>query len=113
MGDPRVPPVSRWLRRTSLDELPNLFNVLLGDMTLVGPRPDLPVHVRYYRPGQLKKFALKPGITGLAQVRGRGLLSFEETLRYDVEYVEKRSLLLDLQLLLLTVPALLRKDGAF
>jgi lipopolysaccharide/colanic/teichoic acid biosynthesis glycosyltransferase len=111
--DPRVTRIGRWLRRTSLDELPNFWNVLKGDMHLVGPRPDIEENVRYYSPRHLQKLVVKPGITGLAQVRGRGNLSFHETNELDVEYVEKQSLALDVWILLKTILVSLKREGAF
>lgn len=110
--DPRLTRVGRWLRRTSLDELPNLFNVLRGDMTLVGPRPDIPQMQRYYRPDQLAKFAVKPGLTGLAQVRGRNILSFQETIHYDLVYVAGKTFWLDLKILTRTAWVVCRQWGA-
>ncbi len=110
--DPRVPRWAIWLRRTSLDELPNLINVLLGDMSLVGPRPDIPEMMIYYTDAQKIKLNVKPGITGLAQVSGRGRLSFQETLKYDIEYVRNRSLLLDLKIIARTILAVFRRDGS-
>lgn len=111
--DPRITPLGRWLRRTSLDELPNLFNVLKGDMHLVGPRPDIAANIRYYSARERETMRLKPGITGLAQIRGRGLLTFKETNAYDLEYLETRSLVTDLRILVMTIPALLKREGAF
>jgi len=111
--DPRVTRVGRWLRKTSLDELPNFLNVLRGDMHLVGPRPDIAENIRYYEEPHMRKLSVRPGVTGLAQIRGRGLLSFNETVAYDVEYVERRSLLLDVKILLLTIPSMMRGDGAY
>jgi len=111
--DPRLTRVGRWLRRTSLDELPNFLSVLKGDMTLVGPRPDIVENIRYYSPEHLRKLDVKPGITGLAQVMGRGHLSFLETNDYDVRYVEDQSFLLDLKVLLRTIPIVMRRDGAY
>lgn len=113
MNDPRVPAFCRWLRTTSLDELPNLWNVLKGDMHLVGPRPDLPEHVPYYDAQQTKKLRVKPGVTGLAQVSGRGLLTFQETLEYDVRFVENRSLWLDLKVILKTFRVFFNRIGAY
>ena len=100
--DPRSTRVGRWLRRTSLDELPNLVNVLRGDMTLVGPRPEIPEMLPYYEPHQYCKFAVKPGLTGLAQISGRNILRFVETNAKDVEYVQRRSLGFDLWILVRT-----------
>jgi lipopolysaccharide/colanic/teichoic acid biosynthesis glycosyltransferase len=112
-NDPRVTRVGRWLRRTSLDELPNFISVLSGDMTLVGPRPDIVENVRWYQQEHLLKFRVKPGVTGLAQVSGRGNLSFHETNELDVEYVKSRSLIGDIRILLKTVWATLTRNGAF
>jgi lipopolysaccharide/colanic/teichoic acid biosynthesis glycosyltransferase len=104
--DPRVPEWAQWLRKTSLDELPNFMNVLRGDMTLVGPRPDIPEMTQYYTAEQRLKLRVKPGITGLAQIMGRGNLTFQQTLAYDLQYVRNRSLLLDLKILYATAVAL-------
>jgi lipopolysaccharide/colanic/teichoic acid biosynthesis glycosyltransferase len=111
--DPRVTRMGRWLRRNSLDELPNLFNVLVGDLHLVGPRPDITANIRYYTLVELAILQVKPGITGLAQINGRGFLTFKQTNSYDLEYVKNRSLMLDLGIILKTFPALLRRDGAY
>jgi lipopolysaccharide/colanic/teichoic acid biosynthesis glycosyltransferase len=113
VDDPRVTRVGRWLRRTSLDELPNLLNVLRGDMHLVGPRPDIAENVRYYSDHHRQKLRVKPGVTGLAQINGRGKLSFVETNEHDVEYVQRRSLSLDVKILFMTTVATLKRDGAF
>lgn len=112
-GDPRITRAGRWLRQTSLDELPNIFNVIRGDMHLVGPRPDIASNVRHYKPDHLQKFNVKPGVTGLAQISGRGLLSFDETNVHDCEYVATRSLLLDFKILVKTIPSLIKAHGAF
>jgi len=111
--DPRITRVGRWLRKSTLDELPNFWNVLAGDMALVGPRPDIPEMVVYYTEEQKKKLSVKPGITGLAQTHGRGRLSFQETLQYDLDYVYRKSILLDVKIVLRTVRLLLSSDGAF
>ncbi len=110
--DPRVTRVGRILRRTSLDELPQLVNVLKGDMSLVGPRPVPPYEVACYRNGDHKRLAALPGITGLWQVAGRCRVSFEEMIRMDTEYIRNASLWLDLKILLLTIPAVLSGRGA-
>ena len=102
-NDPRVTRVGRVLRQLSLDELPNLWSVVVGDMRLVGPRPEAPEVVQYYRPEEMIKFSCKPGITGLAQSNGRGLLNWDETLALDLQYVRTRSVLLDLKTILLTI----------
>lgn len=111
--DPRVPKWAVWLRQTSLDELPNFINVLRGDMSLVGPRPDIPELIKYYTNDQRIKLNVKPGITGLAQIEGRGHLGFQDTLKYDMEYVMNRSLLLDLKILVRTIVSIVRQSGAF
>jgi len=104
-NDPRVTRVGRMLRRTSLDELPQLFNVLKGQMSLVGPRPVPPYEVACYRNGEHKRLAALPGITGLWQVNGRCSVTFEEMIRMDLEYIRIASLWLDLRILVLTMPA--------
>jgi len=111
-GDPRITPVGRWLRRTSLDELPQLLNVLRGEMSLVGPRPPLPDEVARYERWELRRLSVPPGMTGLWQVSGRSDLPWEEWIALDLEYVDRWSLRLDLVLLARTVPAVLRGTGA-
>jgi lipopolysaccharide/colanic/teichoic acid biosynthesis glycosyltransferase len=111
--DPRVTRIGHFLRKLTLDELPNLWCVLVGDMRLVGPRPELPEIPKYYTPEEMYKFACKPGITGLAQINGRGLLNWGETLAWDVEYVRTRSVMLDLKILVLTVWYVIVRRGAF
>jgi lipopolysaccharide/colanic/teichoic acid biosynthesis glycosyltransferase len=105
--DTRITPVGRLLRVTSLDELPQLINVLRGDMALVGPRPALDWEVALYQPHHHERFLVKPGITGLWQVSGRNLLSMPEALDLDVAYVHRRSVALDLRILARTVPTVL------
>lgn len=112
-NDPRTTRFGEWLRKTSLDELPNFWNVLTGDMALVGPRPEIPEMLPYYSDEGLLKFSVKPGVTGFAQTAGRGHLSFRETVRLDVEYVKTRSLLVDLKVMLNTVAMVVRGHGAF
>lgn len=112
-NDPRVTRLGRWLRRTSLDELPNLVNVLKGDMTLVGPRPDIADNIRHYEAHELRKLDVKPGVTGLAQVEGRGLLSFEETNQLDLKYLDARSFWVDARILVRTLVELIRARGAY
>ncbi|MEU4618754.1 sugar transferase [Actinoplanes sp. NPDC023801] len=111
--DPRVTPVGRWLRRFSLDELPQLLNVLSGRMSLVGPRPPLPTEAAAYADDVRRRLAVKPGMTGLWQVSGRSDLSWEEAVRLDLRYVENWSLSLDLVILLRTVTAVVRSSGAY
>jgi lipopolysaccharide/colanic/teichoic acid biosynthesis glycosyltransferase len=109
-GD-RLTPLGRWLRATSLDELPTFWNVLRGDMSLVGPRPLLMQYLARYTPHQARRHEVRPGITGLAQVRGRNRLSWEKRFAYDVWYVDNRGLGLDLRILAETAGTVLRRDG--
>jgi exopolysaccharide biosynthesis polyprenyl glycosylphosphotransferase len=111
--DPRVTRVGRFLRKTSLDELPQLFNVLRGEMSLVGPRPALPEETARYAESQRGRLRVKPGVTGLWQVNGRHDLAFEDYVRYDLFYVENWSLTMDLYILAKTIPALLTARGSY
>lgn len=111
--DPRCTRVGRWLRRTTLDELPNLICVLKGDMSLVGPRPELPEVLVHYRHEELALFFTKAGVTGLAQIAGRSLLTIRERISIDLRYVAQQTVLLDLRILLHTVLAVLGGRGAF
>jgi lipopolysaccharide/colanic/teichoic acid biosynthesis glycosyltransferase len=108
--DPRVMPVGRFLRRYSIDELPQLLNVLRGEMSLVGPRPSLPWEVELYSPEQRRRHECLPGLTGLWQVSGRNRLSMQQMLSLDLEYVERQSLRLDLWVLWRTLSAVLAGD---
>ncbi len=110
--DPRVTPVGRVLRRTSLDELPQLYNVLRGEMSLVGPRPPLPSEVEKYTDGAYLRLSVKPGITCLWQVQGRSKLCFAKQVQLDLEYIRRRGYWLDLCILLRTIPAVLTCRGA-
>jgi exopolysaccharide biosynthesis polyprenyl glycosylphosphotransferase len=110
-NDGRITRVGRWLRRSSLDELPQLINVLRGEMSVVGPRPPIPYEVREYDIWQRRRLDMKPGITGLWQVSGRNRLTFDEMVRIDLYYIENWSLWLDLKVILLTLPAVWRDDG--
>jgi exopolysaccharide biosynthesis polyprenyl glycosylphosphotransferase len=112
-SDPRITVVGSWLRRWSLDELPQLFNVLLGDMSLVGPRPALPAETDQYPHHMRRRLAVKPGITGLWQVNGRSDLSWDEAIRLDINYVENWSLMLDVQILWKTWAAIRGGTGAY
>ena len=112
-GDARITRVGALLRRTSLDELPNLFNVLRGEMSLIGPRPTLPAQVAQYTERQRRRLAVKPGITGWAQVNGRASLPWSERIELDLYYVEHRSLLLDLRILLRTPLLVLGGGGLY
>jgi lipopolysaccharide/colanic/teichoic acid biosynthesis glycosyltransferase len=112
-GDPRVTPLGRFLRKMSLDELPQLWNVFRGDMALVGPRPPLPYELEQYEPWHRRRvLEAKPGVTGLWQVRGRSRTTFEEMVRLDLEYVRTRSLWTDLKILLATPRAVVSSKGA-
>jgi exopolysaccharide biosynthesis polyprenyl glycosylphosphotransferase len=112
-ADPRITRVGRWLRRTSVDELPQLWNVVLGDMSLVGPRPPVPSEYAKYTDYQKGRLAVTPGITCLWQINGRAEIPFEGQVELDIEYIARRSLLLDLKILVLTVPAVLSGRGAY
>ncbi len=112
-NDPRVTGVGRWLRRTSLDELPQLLNVITGEMSLVGPRPPLPAEVEQYADWHRKRLTVAPGMTGLWQVSGRSELPFDEMVLLDLYYIENWSLGMDLQILLRTLPAVVTGKGAF
>jgi lipopolysaccharide/colanic/teichoic acid biosynthesis glycosyltransferase len=112
VDDERVTRVGHWLRRSSLDELPQLWNVLQGTMSLVGPRPPIPYEVEHYPPHWFARFAVKPGLTGLWQVSGRSDLALEEMVALDVEYSRRRSLWFNLLILARTIPAVLSTRGA-
>ena len=111
-GDKRVTRVGHLLRRASLDELPQLWNVLRGDMSLVGPRPPIPYEVEHYPPHWFDRFAVKPGMTGLWQVSGRSELGLEEMVALDIEYVARRSLWFNVTILARTVPVVFAGRGA-
>jgi lipopolysaccharide/colanic/teichoic acid biosynthesis glycosyltransferase len=111
--DPRRTRVGRVIRKFSIDELPQLINVFRGDMSLVGPRPPLPSEVDQYQPWQRKRFEVLPGITGLAQISGRSDLLFDETLRFDFYYIENWSPLVDLKIMLKTIPKVILARGAY
>jgi len=111
-NDPRLHPIGSFLRRTSIDELPNLFNVVLGSMSLVGPRPPLPSEVEHYSPAARRRLTVPQGITCLWQISGRSQLSFEEWVRLDNLYIDTWSPWNDLVILVKTVPAVITKEGA-
>ncbi len=111
--DPRVTRLGAWLRRSSVDEIPNFIHVLTGDMALVRPRPEMPDYLNHYTAGQLAKFSVPPGITGYAQIYGRGELSFTDTLDYDLAYVRDRSARVDLEILWRTITSVLTHKGAW
>lgn len=111
--DPRVTEVGGFLRRSSLDEIPQLVNVLCGQMSIVGPRPQIPAEVELYEPWQRRRLEVKPGITCLWQIAGRSHIGFDEWMRLDLEYLRRRSLGLDLWILLRTLPAVIARKGAY
>ncbi len=111
-GDPRITRIGKLLRRLSLDELPQLWNIIKGDMSLVGPRPPIPYEVEKYQHRHLRRLAALPGLTGLWQVSGRCETTFEEMVQLDLEYIAKQSIWLDLKILLKTVPAVISAKGA-
>ena len=111
--DPRITPIGRFMRSTSLDEVPQFWNVLRGDMSLVGPRPPIPEEVAQYEPWQLRRLDVRPGLTCLWQISGRSRIGFQEWMRLDLEYIRHRSLKLDLKILLRTIPAVLSREGAY
>ncbi|MBN2433331.1 MAG: sugar transferase [Acidobacteria bacterium] len=111
-NDPRITPLGRFLRKTSIDELPQFYNVLKGEMSLVGPRAPLPEEVREYRPWQKRRLSVKPGISCLWQISGRNEIDFDEWMKLDLEYIDKWSLWLDFKILLLTIPTVIFCRGA-
>src|SRR5690606_5884605 len=112
-ADPRVTPVGRFIRRFSIDELPQLANVIAGEMSLVGPRPALPAEVRRYSPDVQRRLHVRPGMTGLWQVSGRSDLPWEDTVRLDLYYVDNWSLVQDLSIVIKTIRAVLSSRGAY
>jgi exopolysaccharide biosynthesis polyprenyl glycosylphosphotransferase len=111
--DPRVTRIGHFIRKASIDELPQLWNVLIGEMSLVGPRPPLPQEVAQYCPQAMRRLEVKPGITCIWQVSGRSDIPFDEQVQLDLRYIRERSLLMDIKLLLATVPAVLFARGAY
>lgn len=112
-GDKRVLRTGEWLRRWSLDEVPQLLNILRGEMSLIGPRPTLAYQVETYTERQHRRHEVRPGLTGLAQVRGRNSLSWPQRIEYDIEYIDTYSLALDLQIVLRTFSVILKPDGIY
>jgi lipopolysaccharide/colanic/teichoic acid biosynthesis glycosyltransferase len=111
--DPRITAIGAFLRRSSLDEVPQLLNVVWGQMSMVGPRPQIPAEVELYEPWHRRRLAVKPGITCLWQISGRSHVGFDEWMRLDLEYVRSRSLGTDLGILLRTLPAVVARKGAY
>jgi len=111
--DPRVTGTGRFLRRSSLDELPQLLNVLKGEMSIVGPRPNLPSEVSQYLPWQRRRLDVTPGITCYWQIAGRSHIGFQEWMRLDLEYIRSRSLVTDMKIMLKTIPAVIARKGAY
>jgi len=111
--DPRVTQVGRWLRKLSLDELPQLINVVRGEMSLVGPRPDVPDAPNHYRAKDHQRLSVKPGITGWAQIHGRNSLPWERRRDLDLEYIQKRSFWMDIRIVLHTIPMVLLGRGVY
>jgi lipopolysaccharide/colanic/teichoic acid biosynthesis glycosyltransferase len=111
-NDPRLTPLGRWLRKFSLDELPQLWNIVRGEMAIVGPRPPVPEEVARYERWQRRRLRMRPGLTCLWTLAGRDELSFEEWMRLDLEYIDKWSLSLDLRIILRTIPHVLLGKGA-
>lgn len=112
-ADPRITTVGRFLRRSSLDEIPQIFNVLKGDMSIVGPRPQMPSEVAQYQAWHRRRLEVVPGITCLWQISGRSHISFSEWMRLDIQYVTERSLRTDLMIFLKTIPAVIARKGAY
>lgn len=110
--DPRITKIGKFIRKTSLDELPQLFNILKGEMSLVGPRPAIPREVEQYTAYQKQRLFVKPGLTCIWQVSGRNNIGFEEWVELDIEYIKTRNLWLDIKLILMTIPAMLGDENA-
>lgn len=112
-NDPRMTRIGRWLRKLSIDEIPQLLNVVRGDMSLVGPRPPLPHEVQVYTRHQLRRLGARPGLTGLWQVSGRSTLPFDDMVALDIQYIEEWTLLRDMMILVKTLPAVVSTRGAY
>lgn len=112
-ADPRITAIGAFLRKSSLDEVPQLLNVLMGQMSIVGPRPQIPAEVELYEPWHRRRLEVVPGVTCLWQISGRSHVGFDEWMRLDLEYVRRRSLRLDLDILLRTLPAVIARKGAY
>lgn len=112
-NDPRITQLGRFLRKTSLDELPQLLNILKGDMSFIGPRPTLEYQVKQYNDFQKKRLLMKPGVTGFAQINGRNSISWPERIKYDVQYVENWSLGLDFKIFIRTFSVIFKREGLY
>jgi lipopolysaccharide/colanic/teichoic acid biosynthesis glycosyltransferase len=112
-NDPRVTAIGRWLRKTSLDELPQLWNILKGEMTIVGPRPPIAYELDHYLPWHHERLRVTPGLTGLWQVSGRSNVPFEEMVRLDIHYINSWTILEDVRIILKTIPVVLRGSGGY
>jgi lipopolysaccharide/colanic/teichoic acid biosynthesis glycosyltransferase len=110
-NDPRITRIGRFLRKTSLDELPQFFNVLFGDMSIVGPRPPIPAEVEQYERNLIRRLSINPGITCIWQVSGRNNIPFDRWMEMDMEYIDNWSLALDLKIILKTIKVVVRGDG--
>lgn len=111
--DPRVTDLGYFMRKTSLDELPQLFNIIKGEMSLIGPRPPIAYEIEYYQPWHMERLKAVPGLTGLWQVSGRSSVSFEEMVRLDIRYINEWSPMLDFKILLKTIPVVLNGTGGY
>lgn len=111
--DPRITRSGKFLRKTSLDELPQLINIIKGDMSLIGPRPEIPEIVKTYSHRDKIRLLMKPGVSGLAQVKGRGNLELSETINYDIEYIDKFSLAMDFKVFFKTIKVVFTREGAY
>jgi lipopolysaccharide/colanic/teichoic acid biosynthesis glycosyltransferase len=112
-NDPRLTKIGKFLRKTSIDEIPQLVNVLIGNMSLVGPRPDLPEHSKLYEPKEKRKLEVRPGITGLNQAYYRNAIPWKERIANDIDYVDRMTLILDIKILLKTILVILKRDNVF
>ncbi len=112
-NDPRLTKIGKFLRKTSVDEIPQLINVLIGNMSLVGPRPDLPEHSNLYEPKEKRKLEVRPGITGLNQAYFRNAIPWKERIAKDIDYIDRMTLILDIKILLKTILVILKRDNVF